>query len=320
MSNQHPVCTCTDINNIINCTITDSHVSNTATAVIEAKSTSLIIGNYIDVYMGYSDGTTGSVFTGYIKQLEQKTPDSTVTITANDKMTRAIEYFIAPTDPNATYKRSKVQVEVLVADLLSMAGLSLTDTAPSYFQLAAVGQLEVNLTSVYDYCRALADLFEWNLWCDRVGNIHFRNRKPYVMLNDSGEVDDHTDSAISYTWDDRNILSMGYKVDDKNLRNKVIVYGSNVSAESDAVSPYLPDGFYKTAVMGAQLMIDTYAGCKQTADINLNSLNRLTESITCSVIGDPILEARKCITMDSTEPRAGLQWEVVQYGGGGTKQ
>jgi hypothetical protein len=284
-----PICTVVGITNIISASVVESHGSPTAVATIEAESTTLEIGDEISVVMG-DEVSSGSVFTGYVKQIEAKSPFTSVSITANDKMTRAVDYFVAPSDPNNTYKRSAIQTETLIVDLMAMAGLSSIDCDTTYFQLASTGELEVNLVSVYDYCKGLSDLLTWTLWCDRDGVIHFRNRKPFLMYGTSGQVGDNVADSVDPLKPEDSIFSaevinLSSKVDEKNLRNRIVVYGSGCQAEASLASPYLPGGFYKTAVVGAQLMLDTQAGCQQTADYNLQLYNRLTNSASCVVAG-----------------------------------
>lgn len=280
-----PVCTVTNTSNIINATVSESHSASCATATIEAETSSVSIGDLIYVTMGDLDTSTGTVFMGYVKQIDRTTPESLVTITANDSLIRAIEYFIAPLNPDAPYTRSRVQAEDLVEDLLAMAGLTNYSAQTSYFMLAATGSLEIKLTSVYDYCKSVADLLTWQIWCDRNGTINFKNRKPFVMTGTSGQVGDIADVADSPYIYSANVLSISKNTNEKDLRNRIVVYGSNSYAEASASSPYLPVGFYKTAIVGAQLMLDTNAGCQQTADYNLQLYNRLTNTITCDVAG-----------------------------------
>lgn len=287
----YPVCTVSGITNILNASVIESHGSPTAIATIEAESTSLTIGDAINVYMG-DDYSTGKVFSGYVKQIERKSPFTSVSITANDKMTRAIDYFIAPSNPENTLKRSNIATESLIVELMAMAGLTSISYGTTYFTLANVGELEVNLVSVYDYCKGLADLLTWSLWCDRNGTIHFRNRKPFLMYGTSGQVGDTTADALTPSQSEdynssTDVITLSSKVDEKNLRNRIVVYGSGVQAEASASSPYLPSGFYKTAVVGAQLMLDTQAGCQQTANYNLQLYNRLTRSASCTVADKP---------------------------------
>jgi hypothetical protein len=283
-----PFCTITGTTNVINCSVNESHGASTSTAIIEVESTTLDIGDEIEIIMG-DESSSGRVFTGYVKQIDKKTPTSTTSITANDKMVRAIEYYVVSSDPEAPFTRSKIQTEDLIRELLTMAGLTGFDMGTTYFQIANVGEVEVNLVSSYDYCHGLANLITWHLWCDRNGVIHFKNRKPSVMYGDSGQVGDVADQ-FGYSYgtlmlNAYNIISLTKTTDEKDLRNRIVVYGSGVEAEASAVSPYLPSGFYKTAVIGASLMLDTQAGCQQAANYNLQLYNRLTTKASCAVAG-----------------------------------
>lgn len=280
-----PVCTVTGTTNIINASVTENHGANCSVANIEAVSTTLSIGDLIYVTMGDLDTSTGTVFMGYVKQIEKSVPPSTVTITANDILVRAVEYFVVPLNPDNPYTRTRVQAENLIRDLLAMAGLNNYSCATTYFMLAATGSLEVKLTSVYDYCKAISDLLTWHLWCDRTGTVHFRNRKPFVMNGNSGQVDDIADSPSSPYIYSANVIGITQNTNEKDLRNRIVVYGSNSYAEASAVSPYLPSGFYKSAVVGGQLLLVDNAACQETADLNLALYNRLTISASCVVAG-----------------------------------
>lgn len=301
MSDNIPFCSVTGVTNVISASVVEAHNANTATATIEARSTTLKIGNLIVVRMGYSDGVSGVVFTGYVKQIEKNVPDRTVTIVANDILVRAIEYFIAPANPNDTIKRSNIQAEDLISELLGLCGLSLTSYSTTYFTLANTGELEVKLTSVFDYCNALANLLTWSLWADRSGNIYFKNRKPFPMYGTSGQPGDFADTYIAVgTITTTHALNFDYSTLDRDLRNRIVVYGSGTQAEASAESPYLPAGFYKTAVIGAEMMLDSYEACLDTANYNLALYNRLTRNVSMIVRGDYRYEARKCIKVNAT--------------------
>jgi hypothetical protein len=178
-----------------------------------------------------------------------------------------------------------------------MCGLSLATVSDTYFTLAVTGELEINLVTVYDFCRNISDTIAWNIWAERSGNIYFKNRKPFPMYGTSGQPGDVNDVPISVTLTGSNTISIEHKLIDANLRNRIVVYGSGVNAVARAASPYLPTGFYRTAVIGAEMMLDTQAGCQDAADYNLALYNRLTESITMTVLGDQNLRARRCINL-----------------------
>jgi hypothetical protein len=295
--------------------LNQSHGSATDTAIITCGGLSKDIGDSISIDLGYTTDHA-VLFTGYIKSIERSIPNNTYNVTANDMMIRAIDYYVAPDNPEDSFKRHNITLEALVGEVLAMAGLTNYDYQTTYFTIAT-GETpaEVKLASAYDYCRSMADVVAWNVWADKYGQIHYRNRKPYVMHGTSGQPGDIADTHIAgitiNNTSTYNLLSFNYKKDDKNLRNKVIVWGdTGIYAEAHASSPYLPAGFYKSIVFSNSI-IATTALAQDTANYNLQLFNRLTYSASATVIGSPKLEARKTIAVN--ESRTGISEDMYIY-------
>lgn len=301
--------TASGCSNIISISINNSHGSNIATAVIECVSTSKNIGDTIEVYLGY-EGDYDRKFSGYVKQIERKAPDDTYTITAFDALIRASDFFIASSNPNAALSYSNIKAEKLVDELLTLAGLTNYTYDATSFTFGVRNSFEVNLVGSLDYIRTICDLLTWSIWADSDGKIHFENRKPYPMTGTSGQPGDSADSPISYTLTDSKIIEINYKITEKDLRNKVVVYGGNdVYATASSSSSYLPAGFYKTAVLAAP-MLDTQSFAQDTADYNLDLLNRITKEVQLTVLGDPILDARSVIVLNTTSIPLTGNWYI----------
>jgi hypothetical protein len=295
-----PTFSVTGCTNVLNISLSTSHDAAVSTVVIETRATTLNIGQEISVNLGYNNSNT-KMFTGFVKQIERKVPQNTYTITANDKMIRAIDYFIASADPSNPYKYQNLAAEDIVRNLMSMASLTNYTYTQSYFQFGVGAEVEVNLVSAYDYSKMIADMITWNLWADENGQVHFESRKPFVMYNNSGMPGDKIDVPINYTLTDSNILDINYAVSERGLRNRVVVYGiEGVNATAETSSPYLPNGYFKTAVMSAGIMITETSVAQQAADINLYLTNRLTYGLNVTVIGNPILNARKVINVNTS--------------------
>lgn len=292
-------------NRLININVNQSHSSATSIATVACVSHSLDIGDEIEIQLGYTTGIS-RVFTGYVKQIERKTPDSSYTITAYDDMIRAIDYFVVSSTPDNTMKRQNISAEDLISDVLSLAGLSNFDFDASHFTLAIGVEAEINLVGAYDYAKSIADYVAWNLWCDKDGTIKFFNRKPYPMTGGSGQPGDSADSPITHLYTS-NVLSYNLADSEKNLRNRVVVYGSEgVAGEAHSGQSFdpltggnrqiLPSNYYKTIVFATPLITQSnYA--QDACDYNLDLYNRLTYEINISIIGDPTLEARHTITL-----------------------
>ena len=292
----------TGISNIDTININTTHDSSTTTAVVSCGSHSLTIGDAVTIDMGYST-SHGVLFTGYVKQIDRQVPNDLWTIQLNDVMIQAIDYFVAATDPNAPLTYQNITAETLVGNLMALAGLTNYTYEATSFTFGVNDKFEINQVAVHDYCRTISDLLTWNLWADGSGQVHFENRKPYVMLGTSGQPGDTVaDVPNGITITDSDILSISYMKDTQKLRNRIVVYGNQgVFAEAKVSSPYLPVGFYKTAVLAAPGLIDTNAIAQTTADYNLVLLNRLTEAVSLEIVGNHNFAARTVTTLNSTK-------------------
>lgn len=289
--------TITGVTNPTSVTVSRSHSSSTALALIECVSSTLELGDYIEVDMGYTD-EHGILFKGYVKSIEQNYPDGTYTISANDKLIRALDYFIVPSNPAQTLKYRNITAESLVINLMALAGLTDIDYDATSFTFGVSNEFEILQISVYDYCKNISELLTWSLWCDKDGTINFKNRKPFVMTGSEPQPGWSNDTPItSYTWEVNKTLEFMKHKDEKNLRNRVVVWGANgVYAEAkDDDSPYF---HWKTAVLGSVDVIDTTETAQKTADYNLHLFNRLTEKVTATVVGNINLNSHSVVTIN----------------------
>jgi len=290
---------CTNIEDI---QVDTSHSSQVSTAIVRTKDTSLDIGDSIEITIGYV-GNTNKVFSGYVKQKEHAESGTgrIYTLTCSDVLIRAQDFFIASSDPNSPFTRSNIAAEDLVEDVLALASLTNYTSDATSFTFAVHNPLTVNLTSSYDYCRFISDILAWHIYADENGLVHFVDRRPYVMGGDTSE----------FTITASQILDVKRTVTDRNLRNRVVVYGNgDVHATAQASSPYLPAGFYKSVVVSAPTVFDTQEMAQAAADRNLTILNRLTESVNATVVGNPDLLARKIITMNRSSIDISGTWYV----------
>lgn len=308
MTDKTLYCTATGATNISSVTVSQAHESATAIATINCINFSGTLGDSITVNMGYSTNN-GRTFRGYVKRVEKTSPEGVYTISANDALTRAVDYFIVSTNPEHGYTYRNITAEDLIATVLGMAGLSSFDFDTTYFTFGINNDVEVNLVSSYDYSRMISDIIAWMVWADSDGVIHLANRKPYPMFGDSGQPGDNPDSSIA-TITDSQILSFNLSKNDKDLRNKIVIYGAeNLYADaqqatsydpiSDSYEQVLPAGFYKAAVLASPL-IDNQGFAQDAANYNLDMMNRVVYELNITVEGDHIYEARSCVTLDST--------------------
>lgn len=291
--------TVTGITDPLDINVATSHTAAVATAIIKTVTTSLSIGDSIDVSLGYV-GDVERVFRGYVKQIDREIGDNLYTVTAQDTLVRALDFFIVAADPDNPFSRQNITAEGLIEDLLALAGLTNYNGDATSFSLAIGQPVEINLVSVYDYTQSIARIVAWNLWADEDGIIQFIDRKPYVM---------GSDTAFA-TITDPTILDAGYQESDKDLRNKVVVYGANgIVASASASSPYLPSGFFKSVVLSTPI-IDSQSVANSAASFNLAMLNRLTKSLNIEVEGSNLLLARKVIEVVQTDLSVSGDWYI----------
>lgn len=280
--------TASGCSNIISIVVSDSFTSPTATAQIICESTNNTVGDSVTIVMGYV-GDTFTAFTGYVKEIELKEPEKLYTLTCANVMIRAVDFFIASDTPTNPFTRSNITAEDLIQDILEEAGLTSFSMASTSFTFAVHNPVEVNLTGAYDYAHFLAEIIAFNLYADNGGTVHLINRRPYPV---GGDV-----SVASF--DETDTISATYTVSDRDLRNKVIVYGTgNIHATASASSPYLPAGYYRSVVVSAPGVIDTQSMASQAADYNLDLLNKLTYKVSLTVEGRTDIFARSCVDID----------------------
>ena len=284
--------TATGCTNILEVQVSTAHNAATATAVITCEGYSGAVGDDMEVNLGYV-GNIAKVFEGYTKQIERSIPDNIYTVTANDILIRAVDYFVVSSNPDNPFSRSNISAEELIEDVLNEAKITDYTGATSNFVFGVNSPVEVNLVGAYDFCSSIADILAWQVYADVDGQVIFEDRKPYPMGGDT---------PLSQKVANRNgvfnIINFAKRDSDRDLRNRVVVYGADgIYADASAVSPYLPAYYYKTVVVGSQ-WIDTQQMADDAASYNLTKLNRLTEEISVACLGYPQFRAREVVTVD----------------------
>ncbi len=320
-----PYMSITGVTNPLFLSLNTSHSASVSTLNVECSSYSLNIGDFITADIGYDDNHK-KVFSGFVKSTGKKVPDQTYTITAMDKMVRAVDFFIVSSNPSAPFTRENIKAEDLVEDLMNEASLTDFTFDATSFRFAVHNPLEVNLVSAYDYSKMVADLLTWHLYCDEDGTVHFDNRKPHVMVAGSPESDQpgfqadpvgHNNQIIGVDT----ILTLNHTKSEKDLRNRIVVYGTEgvyaTASRATTIDPdtggyvtVLPGGYYKSAAL-ATWIIDDNNTAQDTADYNLKLMNRLSVELSMSVIGDPNLLARKVVHVH--EPSLGVDGDYYIF-------
>lgn len=291
----------TNTSNIDQVRFSESHNDSAPMLVVDTTTTSLGVGDSVSCTLGYV-GDNALIFTGYVKSVTNNTPPTKKKITAYGEMIRAVDYYMAASDPENPFSRSNIAAEDLVEDLMAEAGLTNYGYDATSFVFGTQNAVEVNLTSVYDFCSMIANTLAWHLYADKNGKVWFVDRKPYVMGGDS--------PVATIVGSD--IINVSYLESERDLRNRIVVYGGGgISAVASASSPYLPSGFYKSVVASAW-WIDTQSMADLAASYNLTLLNRLTKEATITILGDADINAREVVTV--TETNTGLSGNWYVYG------
>jgi hypothetical protein len=320
----------TNMSNIESVTVSTSHSASTATAQIVTGNKTVNIGDSVSIDIGYTDNHA-KVMQGYVKNITRQIPNDLYTVIVKDDLIRATDYFIVPTNPDNSFKRSNISAESLVQQVIALAGLTnFTYDATSFtFATRSGNEVEVKLTTSYDFCKMIADLLTWHLWADNSGQVHFENRKPFVMSGATGQPGDTTDeSAPGYAFntatplDNTTILNARYLESDRDLRNRVVVHGGpGIFAESSQATSWnpitetneqiLPTGFYKSMALVSHF-IDTQSMANNSASYNLNLYNKLTVGAQITAAGDPAYLARKIMEIDYSPLSLTGNWYIFQ--------
>jgi hypothetical protein len=288
----HLYASVTGCSNLLNISVSDSHGAPTSSAVVQCTTSSLDVGDAVSISLGYN-GSGNRVFAGYVKNVQRSQSPTIYEITCANAMVRALDFFIVSDNPLAPYSRENISAEDLVGELMAMAGLTNYSGSSSSFTFATNGTaLEVNLTSVYDFSKFVADLLAWHVYADDNGKVWFKNRPPFPQGSDSSVA----------TFGDSSLLNASYWRSDRDLRNRVVVYGAEgIYAEAQASSPYLPSGFYKSVAVASSNMITSQSMANTIATYNLAKLNRLTIGGTITTFGNSSVNCRDCVTVNKSD-------------------
>lgn len=290
---------CSQIQNV---GVSDAHSAPAATATINCLSSSLDVGDYVEIDLGYTTNHN-RVFAGYVKSIQRSQSPTMYEISCASVMVRAVDYFLVSNNPTNPYSKENISAEDLISDLMDFAGLTNQDFDSPGFTFATRGTpVEVNLVSIYDYCKFIADIIAWSIWADQDGVVHFASRPPFP----SGGV------SVA-TLDNTNLLNVSYWNSDRDLRNRVVVYGAEgIYATAEADSPYLPNGFHKSIAVAAPTVITSQSMADRSADYNLALLNRLTIGGSATIIGDSTITCRDNVTVNKSD--LGMTGDFYVYG------
>lgn len=276
--------------NAMNIEVTEGHKQASARCSFEVTDiTGIVVNQSITVDLGYNSAH-GQIFVGSVDTITEARMPGTYTIEGRDVLKRAMEHFLVTTNIDHPWSRSNISAEGLVRDLLREAGITSYSGAATGFTFGTTHPAEFNLMSSWDAISQICNILAYNCYAEN-GVVYFQRVTP-----EPGPVASKTITVGNVGT----LTHIEYTYDVSNLRNRVVVFGrSPIYAERHVASPYLPAGFYKTAIVSSEL-INTQSMADQSAQYNLNLYNRLTESMGVEFEGDHTVRCRD--TVEVTEP------------------
>lgn len=249
-------------------------------------SSAFDLNDEVVIVAGFKDGSYTLMNGGLVDTVIVERPPGLYRIEGRDKLKKALDYFIvaASLDEADFFNacpgtfgdyETATPTEVINA-VLALCGLgSVTGSAAGWKLGTEEKGTQFQLMSAWDAIQQVCGIGAWRVWVTASGTIMFGSISTPVGGGTTLE-----------TGREGQILTCSYSKSDEDLRNKIVVIGANgeYTATASAVSPYLPAGFYKTAVVSTDLI-----GSQQQADdsaaANLAALNKITERTTVDSTG-----------------------------------
>lgn len=270
----------------------------------------------VSIIMGYGDGgDAGAVISeALVDSVTADRPPGLYRIEGRDVLKKAVDYLIAvaSTDPEAFFN-PRIQYGhtspiAIVGDILAEAGI--TDYSGSGGGGWTLGTEEqgtpFQLVMAWDAIQQVCSLGAWHVWATPSGTVRFA----HIVPTPSGGAS-HTLKAGDPAGGG-NLVSIAYGRSDEDIRNRIVAIGMpGAAAEASAASPYLPSGYYKTAVVSSDLLGGS-AMCQLSADANLSMLNRLTEKATFEAEGKHSVHIHDTVRVEENFSGAAGDWFVYQ--------
>lgn len=281
--------------------------------VTDSSGSQISTNDEVDIEMGFS-GDTGTMMTdGLVDTVTASRPPGIYIVEGRDKLKKAVDYFIveATMDKgdffNPRFDNGSTAPHEIIDDILEECGLDLAwwDGDAGWEIGTADEGTPFQLVSAWDAIQQVAVIGVWKVWCDTSGSVHFNQVVP----------EPESSSGTLITGDSGTLLSCRYSKSDDGLRNKVVVIGSPdgigdyYTATASASSPYLPDDFYKTAVISSDL-IGSAAMAQDTADLNLTKFNKLTERVEFEAEGDHSVHVQDTLTISEAFTGVAGDWFI----------
>lgn len=287
------------VTDLLSCSVAEGFNQATSRFEMEMRTLpSCDVNSDVSITFGFT-GSTALVFTGKIDNIEKDNPPGVIRVTGRDALKRAQEHLLVPSAAQEpAFSRTNISAEALVQALLAECGLTNYGSDASGFTFF---EPEFSLEFVYGAIEQICGIIQWHCYADTSGKVWFKDIQP----EPSGASSKTFNSGVG-----GNLTLIRYRKSDSDLRNKVIVFGKDeIQASASASSPYVPSGYYKTAVVASPL-IDTQAMADGAATYNLAAWNKLLEAVEGEAEGDPTVHARQTVTVTETWTGINENWFV----------
>ncbi len=264
-----------------------------STFTLVTNTSGFSINEAVNISMGYVGDTSVMMTGGFVDSITADRPPGTYRIEGRDRLKQATDFFIVEASMveedffNPRLDNGSSSPEDIVGDILDECGLltgqDLDSTGGAWTFGTAEEGTPFQLKTAWDAIQEVTMIGVWKVWVKPSGGIRFAQVIPEPGVS----------SGSLTTGDSGNLLRVSYSKSDLNLRNKVVVIGAPFpgpefeyyTGTASAGSPYLPVGYYKTAVISTDLLTDGVE-CFNSAVLNRDKLNKLTEGITFVAEGD----------------------------------
>lgn len=183
----------------------------------------------IMVEQGYGTDLV-QTFKGLIDSPDMTTFPQQITVSARDMLKKALDQTVTGSTGNHVLTYTNSTVESIFISLCTFAGIA-------YGTVEATGltivRKEFSWESFADAMQWLAELVGFEVVADELGIVHFRR-------------DWYPDTGVSvYTFQEGvDIINLGYKIDDRDLYNKVVVHGRDVDGNVIEYAANVPGADY----------------------------------------------------------------------------
>jgi len=286
------------VTDMTQCTVNQGFNQATARFDMEMRTLPACdVNDDVSITLGYS-GSTSLVFTGKIDTIEKSNPPGVTRVTGRDILKRAQEHLLVPTTAQVpAFTRTNISAEALVQALLAECGLTNYGSDVSGYTFL---EPEFSLEFVFGAIEQICNILQWHCYADTAGKVWFRDIKPVPGVSSKT-----LNSGVG-----GNLTLISYRKSDADLRNKVVVFGKDdIQATASAASPYVPAGYFKTAVIASPL-IDSQTMADGAASFNLTAWNKLTETIDCEAEGDADVNVMDTVTVTETWTGINEDWFV----------